>query len=202
MNKKIYFSVTALLITVLLTLLCCGCGNMNSGMRDNTSDERADSSSDMIEDAGEVIVNLPAAMFESVDAAKEEVKQILTQDGVKSAETAEDGSVRIVMTKEGHKKALEDLKKSIEEMGKNIQNDENSDTVTKLDFADDYSKASITVSSEEDYKTSNDNFQIFSLGLKMLHYRRYSGDENAKVNIDLIDEKTGKVFESKQYPQE
>ena len=117
MIKKSKTLVAILLSMTVITLFCCGCGNMENGNGNGSgngnTNERADSSSNMIEDAGEVLVTLPAAMFESIDAAKEEVKQILSQEGVKSAETAEDGSVRVVMTKEGHQKALENYKKSM-----------------------------------------------------------------------------------------
>ena len=141
-------------------------------------------------------------MFESIDAAKEEAKQISKGEGVISAETAEDGSVNIVMSEEGHKKTLEQLKSSVKETADDIQKSGGSDTVKKITLSEDLSEAEITVSGEEAFKASGDNFAVFALGLKMLYYRRFDGDENAKAKIILRDEQTNKVFDTKVYPQE
>ena len=184
-------------------LIFCGCtaGNNNDmGMADDNNN--ASSMTDGQNNADEVKITLPAAMFESIDAAKEEAKQILNQEGVISAETAEDGSLNIVMTKDGHKKTLEQLKKSVKDAADEMQKDGGSDSIKKVTVNDDLSEAEITVSSEEDFKASSDNFQVFALGLKMLYYRRYNGDENAKATIKLRDEKTNEIFDTKVYPQE
>ena len=185
-------------------LIFCGCmgkNNNNMGMTDNNN-STSSSMTDNQNNGNEVKITLPAAMFESIDAAKEEAKQILNQEGVISAETAEDGSLNIVMTKEGHKKTLEQLKKSVKDAADEMQKDGGSDSIKKVTVNEDLSEAEITVSSEEDFKASSDNFQVFALGLKMLYYRRYNGDESAKATIKLRDEKTNEIFDTKIYPQE
>ncbi len=182
-------------------LIFCGCMEKNNmGMTDDNNN--ASSMTDNQDNDKEVKITLPAAMFESIDAAKEEAKQILNQEGVISAETAEDGSLNIVMTKDGHKKTLEQLKKSVQDAADEMQKDGGSDSIKKVTVNEDLSEAEITVSSKEDFKASSDNFQVFALGLKMLYYRRYNGDDSAKATIKLRDEKTNEIFDTKIYPQE
>ena len=204
MNKRYIKLMNVFCITLCTAMLFCGCektGNKDADMNDDNNrygmNETADDKKD-----GEVRITLPASMFESIDAAKEEAKQILNGEGVISAETAEDGSVNIVMSSEGHKKTLEDLKKSVNETADEMQKDEGSDTIKKVSLKEDLSEAEVTVTSEEDYKASGDNFSVFALGLKMLYYRRYTGDENAKASVKIRDEKTDKIFDTKIYPQE
>ena len=192
---------SSLCVFLCCALIFCGCtGKNNMGNTDDNSD--ASSVTDNRENENEVRITLPAAMFESIDAAKEEAKQIINQEGVISAETAEDGSLDIVMTKDGHKKTLEQLKQSVRDAAEEMQKDGSSDSIKKVTLNEALSEAEITVSSEEDFKASSDNFQVFALGLKMLYYRRYNGDESANATIKLRDEKTNEIFDTKIYPQE
>ena len=127
---------------------------------------------------------------ERMEAAKEFCKVLLDREGVLEAKPSADGSVIATMTREAHKKSLDDLKASIDETFADYFDDGDESDFSDYTYNDDMTV--FTVNMDADYESPYTT-EAMLFGISAEGYQALNGVEKPKVTINYVDEKTGNV---------
>lgn len=134
-------------------------------------------------------------------AAKEFCKVLLDREGVLEAKPCADGSVIATMTREAHKKSLDDLKASIDKMFDDFfDNDDDESDFSDYTYNDDMTV--FTVNMDADDYESPYTTEAMLFGISAEGYQTLNGVEKPKVTINYVDEKTGNVLGTLTYPDD
>lgn len=136
---------------------------------------------------------------ERMEAAKEFCKVLLDREGVLEAKTSADGSVIATMTREAHKKSLDDLKASIDETFADYFDDGDESDFSDYTYNDDMTV--FTVNMDADYESPYTT-EAMLFGISAEGYQALNGVEKPKVTINYVDEKTGNVLGTLTYPDD
>ena len=128
---------------------------------------------------------------ERMEAAKEFCKVLLDREGVLEAKPSADGSVIATMTREAHKKSLDDLKASIDETFADYFDDGDESDFSDYTYNDDMTV--FTVNMDADYESPYTT-EAMLLGISAEGYQALNGVEKPKVTINYVDEKTGNLL--------
>ena len=138
---------------------------------------------------------------ERMEAAKEFCKVLLDREGVLEAKPSADGSVIATMTREAHKKSLDDLKASIDKMFDDFfDNDDDESDFSDYTYNDDMTV--FTVNMDADDYESPYTTEAMLFGISAEGYQTLNGVEKPKVTINYVDEKTGNVLGTLTYPDD
>lgn len=149
---------------------------------------------------------IPGVMSDGTDeermkAAKEFCKVLLDREGVLEAKPCADGSVIATMTREAHKKSLDDLKASIDKMFDDFfDNDDDESDFSDYTYNDDMTV--FTVNMDADDYESPYTTEAMLFGISAEGYQTLNGVEKPKVTINYVDEKTGNVLGTLTYPDD
>lgn len=133
-------------------------------------------------------------------AAKEFCKVLLDREGVLEAKPCADGSVIATMTREAHKKSLDDLKASIDEMFNDFFDDGDESDFSDYTYNDDMTV--FTVNMDADDYESPYTTEAMLFGISAEGYQALNGVETPRVTINYLDEKTGDVLGTLTYPDD
>ena len=136
---------------------------------------------------------------ERMEAAKEFCKVLLDREGVLEATPTADGSVIATMTREAHKKSLDDLKASIDETFADYFDDGDESDFSDYTYNDDMTV--FTVNMDADYESPYTT-EAMLFGISAEGYQALNGVEKPKVTINYVDEKTGNVLGTLTYPDD
>lgn len=136
---------------------------------------------------------------ERMEAAKEFCKVLLDREGVLEAKLSADGSVIATMTREAHKKSLDDLKASIDETFADYFDDGDESDFSDYTYNDDMTV--FTVNMDADYESPYTT-EAMLFGISAEGYQALNGVEKPKVTINYVDEKTGNVLGTLTYPDD
>lgn len=136
---------------------------------------------------------------ERMEAAKEFCKVLLDREGVLEAKPSVDGSVIATMTREAHKKSLDDLKASIDETFADYFDDGDESDFSDYTYNDDMTV--FTVNMDADYESPYTT-EAMLFGISAEGYQALNGVEKPKVTINYVDEKTGNVLGTLTYPDD
>lgn len=136
---------------------------------------------------------------ERMEAAKEFCKVLLDREGVLVAKPSADGSVIATMTREAHKKSLDDLKASIDETFADYFDDGDESDFSDYTYNDDMTV--FTVNMDADYESPYTT-EAMLFGISAEGYQALNGVEKPKVTINYVDEKTGNVLGTLTYPDD
>jgi len=136
---------------------------------------------------------------ERMEAAKEFCKALLDREGVLEAKPSADGSVIATMTREAHKKSLDDLKASIDETFADYFDDGDESDFSDYTYNDDMTV--FTVNMDADYESPYTT-EAMLFGISAEGYQALNGVEKPKVTINYVDEKTGNVLGTLTYPDD
>jgi uncharacterized iron-regulated protein len=115
------------------------------------------------------------------------IDQILTEDGVISAELKDDGSVDVVFTKERYIKACEDMLQSSKGIIDNLLEKGDYTTITSITYNDDLSEIYVSLSDYNAYQNSMDSLFKWQLGATAGLYHKFLQD-NATIMIHYLDQ--------------
>lgn len=132
-------------------------------------------------------------------AAKEFCKVLLDREGVLEAKPCADGSVIATMTREAHKKSLDDLKASIDETFNDFFDDGDESDFSDYTYNDDMTV--FTVNMDADYESTYTT-EAMLFGISAEGYQALNVVEKPKVTINYVDEKTGDVLGTLTYPDD
>lgn len=199
MKKRILALVTA---SMMLLAMLTGCGSSGDT---NSTDAGSAAAGSATEQGVEVDKNLlsveitiPADQIESVD----ETLANAEEKGYK-ATANKDGSITYKLTKAQHTNLMEDLKQSFQESIDELVSSGDYPSLKKITFNDDYTKAEVVVDYDA-YTNSLDMFSMLAIGMIGPMCQYYNGVEESNVNteVSLIDESSGEVKDTLNYPED
>lgn len=200
--------LTSLMMAAALAVSITACG---ATANTNAAASSATDKSTATAEAGNETVTItypeymiPGVMSDSTDeermkAAKEFCKVLLDSEGVLEAKPCADGSVIATMTREAHKKSLDDLKASIDETFDDYFDDDDESDFSDYTYNDDMTV--FTVNMDADYESPYTT-EAMLFGISAEGYQALNGVEKPKVTINYVDEKTGNVLGTLTYPDD
>lgn len=201
--------LTSLIMAAALAVSITACG---ATANTNASASSATDKSTATAEAGNETVTItypeymiPGSMSDDTDeermkAAKEFCKDLLNREGVLEAKPSADGSVIATMTREAHKKSLDDLKASIDETFDDYFDDGDESDFSDYTYNDDMTV--FTVNMDADDYESPYTTEAMLFGISTEGYQALNGVEKPKVVINYLDEKTGNVLGTLTYPDD
>lgn len=202
--------LTSLMMVAALAVSITACGATANTKAEASS--AADKSTATAEASNETVTitypeyMIPGVMSDGTDeermkAAKEFCKVLLDREGVLEAKPCADGSVIATMTREAHKKSLDDLKASIDKMFDDFfDNDDDESDFSDYTYNDDMTV--FTVNMDADDYESPYTTEAMLFGISTEGYQTLNGVEKPKVTINYVDEKTGNVLGTLTYPDD
>lgn len=202
--------LTSLMMVAALAVSITACGATANTNAEASS--AADKSTATAEASNETVTitypeyMIPGVMSDGTDeermkAAKEFCKVLLDREGVLEAKPCADGSVIATMTREAHKKSLDDLKASIDKMFDDFfDNDDDESDFSDYTYNDDMTV--FTVNMDADDYESPYTTEVMLFGISAEGYQTLNGVEKPKVTINYVDEKTGNVLGTLTYPDD
>lgn len=201
--------LTSLMMASALAVSITACGataNTNA-----TASSATDKSTATAEAGNETVTiiypeyMIPGVMSDGTDeermkAAKEFCKVLLDKEGVLEAKPSADGSVIATMTREAHKKSLDDLKASIDETFDDYFDDGDESDFSDYTYNDDMTV--FTVNMDADDYESPYTTEAMLFGISAEGYQTLNGVETPRITINYLDEKTGDVLGTLTYPDD
>lgn len=137
--------------------------------------------------SGTVEITIPSDYI-GEDVTQEELDAQLKQaDGFKSATLNADGSVTYIMTEACHKKLMQDMAQQLDSSLADMVGSEDYPNVTAIDASDDYTKFTVTLSSD----TVSFQESIMALAFYMsggLYHYFSTGEPVDNINVRFIDQ--------------
>lgn len=203
--KKLTSPMMAAALAVSITA-CGATANTNA-----TASSATDKSTATAEAGNETVTiiypeyMIPGVMSDGTDeermkAAKEFCKVLLDKEGVLEAKPSADGSVIATMTREAHKKSLDDLKASIDETFDDYFDDGDESDFSDYTYNDDMTV--FTVNMDADDYESPYTTEAMLFGISAEGYQTLNGVETPRITINYLDEKTGDVLGTLTYPDD
>ncbi|MGN7387843.1 hypothetical protein [Sporosarcina sp. SAFN-015] len=201
MKKKL---LAFLLLSLLILAACSSKDEANEKENNNKQENQKteETSGAVAVDKGllNVEVTIPASFMEGedIDTVVAEAKE----DGIKDVKKNDDGSVTYKMTKAKHKEMMEEMKANVTEYVDELINDEDFASIKDIDHNKDFSKFTLEVDKEA-FENSFDGFAALGLAMSGMFYQLFEGVDEGKLNvsIDTVDQSTGEVFGTVDYPE-
>ncbi|WP_432361517.1 hypothetical protein [Sporosarcina sp. UB5] len=199
MKKKLL----AILLFALLIVAACSSTDEANDKVDSKEDKKTEETSGAVAvDKGllNVEVTIPASFLEGEDI--DSVVAQAKEDGIKDVKKNDDGSVTYKMTKAKHKEMMLEMKASVTEYVNELINDEDFASIKDIKHNKDFSKFTLVVDKDA-YENSFDVFASLGLAMSGMFYQLYDGVDAEKLNvtIDTVDQSTGEVFGTVNYPE-
>lgn len=147
-----------------------------------------------------VVITIPASFYEGTKVTQKQLDADAAKDGIGKPTLNADGSVTWRMSKAEHKKVMADMKKSLDDY---IQEaiDESPGALRKISYDKEMKEFKVFVNKsryEEDLSVGTLGWGI---GILASFYQMFnSGVKDPQISLQFIDETTGKVFETQNYP--
>ena len=147
-----------------------------------------------------VDVTIPASFYEGEKLTQAGIEADAAKSGFGKAKLNSDGSVSFRMSKAQHKKALAEMKKSVDDFFQETVN-ESPKIFKKISYNSNMTEFNISV----DKANFEDDFGAGMIGLGIVYqsafYQMFNGTENPKTEIKFSDVSTGKVFDTQIWPE-
>ena len=204
-DERMKTKLLAFLLLTLLTLAACSSKDETGEKVDNSKQEDKNT-----EETGETVgvekgllnveVTVPASFLEGEDI--DTVVAQAKEEGIKDVKKNEDGSVTYKMTKAQHKEMMKEMKASVTEYVDELIKDEEFASIKNVEVNKDISKFTLTVDKEA-FENSFEGFAVLGLAMSGMFYQVYDGVDAEKMNvtIDTVDQSTGEVFSTVNYPE-
>lgn len=132
-------------------------------------------------------------VYENV-STQEEADEIRDRNGYESATLEEDGSLTVVMSRSQHEELLRGFRESVDRGIAEIVSEEYGSSIEKIEYNDDYSVFTVTVSEEEvgivERQTANELVMYGTL------YHIYTAGDADNIRVDYVNRDSGEVIES------
>jgi hypothetical protein len=147
-----------------------------------------------------VDVTIPASFYEGTKLNQKELDAETKKSGFGKATINSDGSVTYRMSKGEHKKAVADMKKSVDDYIRETVND-SPKIFSEVTYNKSISEFTVIVNRaayEEDFGAA-----MIGFGVAMLSsfYQMFNGTDNPKTEVKIVDKSTGKTFDTQMYPE-
>lgn len=201
--------LTSLMLAAALAVSITACGATANA---NAAASSATDKSTATAEAGNETVTItypeymiPGVMSDGTDeermkAEKEFCKDLLDREGVLEAKPCADGSVIATMTREAHKKSLDDLKASIDKTFDDFFDDGDESDCSDYTYNDDMTV--FTVNMDADDYESPYTTEAMLFGISAEGYQVLNGVEEPHVVINYVDSKTEDTLGTLTYPDD
>jgi hypothetical protein len=147
-----------------------------------------------------VDVTVPASFYEGDNMTQEKLNAEAAKNGYGKAKLNSDGSVTFRMSKAQHRKALEEMKKSLDDYIQEQLN-ESSKIYREITYNKNMTEFNVVVDKEKFEGDFAAGMIGFGIGMLSSFYQMFNGGpENYKTIIKLVDASTGKVFDTQEWP--
>ena len=153
---------------------------------------RADTSLEAVKAEETVKIVIPT-VYENV-TAQEEAEKIRNRNGYESAVLNEDGSLTVVMKKSQYEELLADFKASVDKGITEIISAVEDSAIEKIEYNDDYSIFTVTVSGDEIGVT--ERLAAEELVMYGTLYHIYTGNDATHIQVDYVASGSGEVIET------
>lgn len=140
----------------------------------------------------DVVITMPADLVG--ETTQEELDQQAAESGVHSITLNEDGSATYVMSKEQHKKLLEDTRESIRTSLDEMVGSEDYPNITSVEANDDFTSFTVTTTSTE--VSFTEAFSVIGLYMYGGIYGIFSGETPDNIHVDFVNADTGEIIDS------
>ena len=169
----------------------------NNGVKSNSSDKGITVDKNLFS----VDVTVPASFYEDTKITQEELTADAAKKGYGKAKLNSDGSVTFRMSKSQHKKAVEEMKKSVDDYIQETVND-SPKIFRKITYNKDMTEFNVSVNRSEFENDFGAGMISFGIGILSAFYQMFSGGmPDPKTEIKFSDVSTGKVFDTQKYPE-
>ena len=125
---------------------------------------------------------------------QEEADEIRVRNGYESAVLQEDGSLVIVMSQSQFDEMIRDFKENVDKGIAEIIGTDNSSSIEKIEYNDDYSIFTVTVSDEEigivERQAADELIMYGTL------YHIYTGNDVDQIRVDYVSARSGEIIET------
>lgn len=177
-----------ILLVILLALTACS-------PKEDEMESKGDVKNE--ETNGAVEVTLPSVLFEGVDM--DGILEESNEKGILDVRVNEDASVTYKMTKEKHKKELEEARNDAVNFADMLKGADFPD-IQDLKYDESLSEFSVLVDKSA-YGDDFDRNAVMGLGMAGILYQSYDGGKH-NVTINIVDRSSGDVLDTVHYPQE
>lgn len=195
------------LVSVLLTvsLLLTACGSSNTASVDTSSVEptasgevatsvptQTDTVSSVDVDEGlfDVEITIPASFMEG--NTQEDLDTAVEENGYKSATLNDDGSVTYVMSKQQHKKLMQEMRDSFNTALDELVGSEDYPNITDIKVNDDFTDFTVTTTSTE--LGLAEAVSVWGFYLYGGMYGAFNGTPADNVSVTFVNADTGEVI--------
>lgn len=140
----------------------------------------------------DVVITMPADLVG--ETTQEELDQQAAESGVHSITLNEDGSATYVMSKEQHKKLLEETRQSIQSSLDEMVGSEDYPNITSIEANDNFTSFTVTTTSTE--LSLTEAFSVMGFYLYGGVYGIFSGETPDNIHVDFVNADTGEIMES------
>jgi len=147
-----------------------------------------------------VVITIPASWYEGTKVTQKQLEADAARDGTGKPTLNADGSVTWRMSKAEHKKMMFDMKKSLDDY---IQEaiDDSSGALRKISYDKEMKEFKVFVNKAKYEEDLSVGMLSWGIGITASFYQMFnSGVNDPKISLQLIDETTGKVFETQFFP--
>lgn len=147
-----------------------------------------------------VDVTIPASFYEGQTLTQAGLEADAAKSGFGKVKLNSDGSVSFRMSKAQHKKAVAEMKKSVDDYIQETVND-SPKIFRKITYNGNMTEFNISVDKaafEEDFAAGMIGFGV---AFQASFYQMFNGTQIPKTTIKLIDASTGKVFDTQVWPE-
>ena len=184
---------------LLLLLVLWSCSNekeLNSNVPE-TSVKQSREVATVVQEkpSDEVIIHVPAP-FVSVEMAND-LELYTERLGVTSANIEEDGSVRLIMTKQKHKQLLNKMNDDILNKFEQLVKDNEVSSIRRIYYNDAFTEFDITVKLA-DYEKSFESFAVFNTMVDVAYFKIFEDNDMDELLINYIDVATGEIYDTEK----
>lgn len=140
----------------------------------------------------DVVITMPADLVG--ETTQKELDQQAAESGVHSITLNEDGSATYVMSKEQHKKLLEDTRQSIQTSLDEMVGSEDYPNITSIVANDDFTSFTVTTTSTE--VSFTEAFSVIGLYMYGGIYGIFRGETPDNIHVDFVNADTGEIIDS------
>ena len=196
-----------LIIILILSLLLAGCSNPEAGKdvekeSNNQAEEITESDEiglEELETLGEIetedgLLNVEMTFPPDFvgETTQEELNQLAITDGFISITLNDDGSATYIMTKNKHKKLLEETRVSFESSLEEMIGSSDYPEIVSIKANDNFTEFTVVTKNTE--LSFSESFSVISFYMMGGMYGIFSGEEVDDVNVKFVNESSGEII--------
>ncbi len=167
-------------------------GESTSETSDGMEDLESLGDIDVDKNLFDVVITMPADLVG--ETTQEELDQQAAESGVHSITLNEDGSATYVMSKEQHKKLLEETRQSIQSSLDEMVGSEDYPNITSIEANDNFTSFTVTTTSTE--LSLTEAFSVMGFYMYGGIYGIFSGETPDNIHVDFVNADTEDIIES------